>query len=178
MPPGMYLKLGSYLGLAMMVGGLGWKLRDGDYQRHLRKDAQTVVIDLERVRAQESEREAIAQLVREALAKDQLRIATVTNTIREKVPYYVTQTPQEERIRADGGLPLGFVWAYNGAASLSSAPLPAGTDPGTPSGVDLSTLTGVTLRNFELCHSERAELARWHDWYNQLAPSFKTPTKP
>lgn len=166
------LKVLPYVAVGAVCTGLGWKVRDRDYQEHLKKDAQAQVTATQAARAVEHKAEDISQGVREEVAKEQARTQVIYKTITEKVPVYVTQTKIEKRVVASGGLPAGFVWTYNGAASNSEAPLPTGIDPDTPSGVDLSTVASVTAGNFALYHQCRADLRGWQTWYEKLKATW------
>lgn len=163
-----YLTLGSYAAVALVAGFVGWKVRDSDYQAHLKKEAKAEVVVVQDVRKQEAQNETASQGHREELAQKQQEVQVVYRTVTKEVPVYVTQTQFEERVVADGGLPLGFVWSYNQSAANATAPLPSGTDPDTPTGLGMSALAGSLAGNFAVCHAYRAELEQWHAWYNDL----------
>lgn len=168
MPNIPYLTLATHLSLALLAGFIGWKVRDADYQAHLKQEADAKVVAVEGVREAEARNEVITQDTREDVAQKQAQVQVVYRTVTKEIPVYVTQTKFEERVVADGGLPLGLVWSYNQSASNSTAPLPPGTDPDTPTGIGVSALAGTTAGNFAVCHSWREELQGWHAWYNRL----------
>lgn len=165
LPPAPYLKLATYA-LALLVGaGGGWKLRDADYQRHLREDAQHEVTAQQRVRQVEHRAEDHAQQARDQVARATEHTRIVYQTVTKEVPVYVTQTVFAQEVDASGGLPSGLVWLHNQAAANSTAPLPSSIDPGAPAGVGVSELASVLAGNYALCHQFRAEAEGWRSWY-------------
>lgn len=163
-----YVLAGTHLSLALLSGFMGWKLRDADYQRHLKGEAQAQVTTQIVTREVEGRNEEVSQSERDALATQQQKVQVVYRTTTKEIPVYVTHTEFEERVVASGGLPAGLVWTYNRSASNSEAPLPTGLDADAPAGVSVSELAGVTAGNFALCHTYRDEVGRWHSWYNRL----------
>lgn len=160
----------------------GWKLRDGDYQRHLKQDAVAAAKTDKASRSIEQSLVTISSASRQRLDQKEVLIRTQFKTIVEKVPYYVTNTVQEKAVVAGGGLPLGFVWVHNAAALGVNPPAasPSGPQSGDPSGVDLSTLARVAAGNYELYHQCRARLEEWDSFYDQLTakwPSQKENTQ-
>lgn len=166
------LLIASHLSLALISGFIGWKVRDADYQAHLKKEARVEVKAQQDTRQQEAAHEVISQDHREKDAQQKQQVQVVYRTVTEKVPVYVTRTQFEEKVVAGGGLPAGFVWSYNQSASNSTAPLPTGINPDTPTGIDMSTLAGTTAGNFAMCNSWRTELQQWHEWYNDHASTW------
>lgn len=172
-----YILIGTHL--AALAGGLGvgWKLRDADYQRHLKKEAVALEKAQGEARKQEAAQENTSQEVRDKVSSKQAHAEIVYRTVTKEVPVYVTRTKAEQKVVAGGGLPAGLVWAYNQSASNSPAPFPSGLDPDAPTGVNLSELASVTSGNFAVCHQYRAELEGWHSWYNQLKASWPDASK-
>lgn len=166
------LLIASHLAVALSAGFIGWKVRDADYQAHLKKEARVEVKAQQDTRKVEASNETLSQDHREKNAQAQQQVQVVYRTVTKEVPVYVTRTQFEEKVVAGGGLPAGFVWNYNQSASNSTAPFPTGLDPDTPTGLGMSALAGTTAGNFALCHSWRAELQQWHDWYNDLSAQW------
>lgn len=172
----------SLLVCAGAGGFTGWKLRDADYQRHLKQDAVALAKIDKANRSIEQSLVKISAVSRDRLDQKDVLIRTQFKTIVEKVPYYVTNTVQEKAVVAGGGLPLGFVWVHNAAALGVDPPAPsqAGPQSGDPSGVDLSTLARVAAGNYELYHQCRARLGEWDSFYDALTakwPSNKETSK-
>ena len=166
------LLIASHLALALAAGFIGWKVRDADYQAYLKKVERAAHKATKEVRRVEARNEGISQGNREALGIKQQQVQYVYRTVTKEVPVYVTQTVFEKRVLADGGLPAGLVWSYNQSVSNSTAPLPPGTNPDTPTGLGVSALASSTAGNFALCHTWRAELQQWHLWYNDLEAAW------
>ena len=125
-------------------GFMGWKLRDADYQRHLRHDAAEVAQAEKETRRLEAANESLVQQVRENKAQADAKTQVVYRTIIQEVPKYVTQTQFEERVVASGGLPAGFVWNYNQGVANATAPFPSGLDPDAPPDRDWETYLGTS----------------------------------
>ena len=101
----------------------------------------------------------------------QVQIKTVTQTIIEKVPVYVTPEADARCI-----LPVGFVRLFNAAATGSSpdaVPAPPGLADSAPSGVECSVVASTVADNFGKYRSVAAQLNAHIDWDEQqevLAP--------
>lgn len=175
----MYAKLIGLAALVAASGFTGWKLRDADYQEHLRKDAQAALVASEGARKEEHKAEAMATQVRTVVAVQQAKERVVYQTIVKEIPVYVPSTAPAVRAVDDaGGLPAGFVWLHNQAATGSTAPLPPGVDPGAPSGVGLPALGETIAGNYAVCRSQAAELAGWNAWYQQLVKQYEETAPP
>lgn len=157
--------------LSAGAGGLtGWKLRDAGYQRHLKEDAKKSLDVAQKARSIEKVLVGVSADTRDRVDAKEASVRVITKTITERVPYYVTSTPQEKAVVAAGGLPLGFVQLYN-AAVLGvdpSASPQAGAQSGDPSGVDLSTLARINTGNLGLYHQCRARLEEWDKAWDEI----------
>lgn len=178
MMPRTYILIGSHLALALVAGTLGWKLRDADYQAHLKKDARIEARAQQVTRELEGRLDRGTQAVREDVAVAQAHTEVVYRTVTKEVPVYVTRTQFEERVVAAGGLPAGFVWLHNQAASGSTAPLPPSTSPDAPTGLGMSDLAGVIAGNYAVCEDLRARDAAWTAWYERLLAEWPTSSPP
>ena len=168
------LTLAAVLLSSTLAGYGGWKLRDSDYQAHLKKDAQAERKAQEEARKLEGILEGTAQEVREEVSQAEQRTQIVYRTVIKEVPKYVTQTVFEERVVAGGGLPAGFVWLHNQSASNTEAPLPSGLDPDAPTGASMSDLASVLAGNYALCQSWRGEADGWRSWYARVKDQWPT----
>lgn len=167
------LALGAAL-LASSSGFVGWKLRDSDYQAHLKRDAKQEAQWQKALRLVEGEADRIVTETRAKLDEKEVQRETVYRTITKEIPHYVTRTEFAERVVASGGLPAGLVWLHNQAASGSPVPLPSGLDPNAPTGVDVPELATVLTGNYSVCASYRNEAEAWREWYTlQLKLSQK-----
>lgn len=178
MPPRFAISILIALACTITGGVVGWKLRDRDYQAHLKQDAQQETLAVQTVRAIEGAADRITNETREAIAKKAAEREIVTRTITKEIPPYVTKTVFTERIDAGGGLPAGFVWVHNQAASGSTAPLPPGVDPDAPTGIGMPELADTLVHNYGECHAVREEAQGWRDWYVQLKKGWPTGASP
>lgn len=161
-----YILIGTHLGAALLAGYTGWHLRDGDYQRHLAKDASQQASQAKAQVVQERGREAVSQQAREEVSVKAAKVETVTRILYKKVPIYVPpQAPAVRAIDDAGGLNLGFVWLHNSAASGVQDALTPGLDPGTPAGIGMPALADTLVYNYGVCHKLRVEAQGWRDWY-------------
>lgn len=150
----------------------GWKVRDADYQRHLRLDLKQVAAHEAAMRELEGRLEAQAEEARAEIEAAEAKTRVVYRTVTKEVPVYVTQTKFEERVVASGGLPAGFVWLHNNSAANSTAPFPSGLGPDTPTGLGMSDLAGTIAGNYALCYSYKAEAEGWRSWYDRLVKEW------
>lgn len=171
------LAIGAGLILSLVSGAGGWKLRDADYQRHLKEDARAQAKAQQKVTERVLQKEAVSADVREDRDTKREANRSTTQIIYREVPKYVTRTVFEDRLVAAGGLPAGFVWSFNQSASGDTTPLPARLSPDTPTGVDLSTVATVTAGNAELYRSCKADLEAWGSWYAKLTAQVASQTK-
>jgi hypothetical protein len=163
---------------ALALGsGIGWKLRDGDYQRHLKQDAQLDAKAVTLARAAEQASLKASEVIRSQQETKEAAIRTVYRTITKEVPVYVPQSsPASQALDTAGGLPLGLVWSYN-AALLGGDPQSAsvpGLSSSDPSGVDLPTLARVEAGNLEVLNICRSRLEAWDKFYGELRASWPT----
>jgi hypothetical protein len=158
--------LGGYLIGATGVVALLFGIHHAGFSagvKHERKaEEKAYAAALDRVAKREKAADQIAADARSALSDRQVQIQTVTRTLIEKVPTYVTA-------KADAGcvLPVGFVRLHDAAASGSPAGL-SGTSSGSidaPSGLALSAVAETVSVNYGEALQWRAEAQGWRDWY-------------
>lgn len=93
----------------------------------------------------------------------QERIRVVYRTITEKVPQYVTPAADARCI-----VPIGFVRGFDAAAKgAPDVPGPsaaAGQSDDAASGVELSTVLGVTVSDFGAANANAEQLSALQDW--------------
>lgn len=164
----LYLSM-ALLAAALILSGLaGWKLRDADYQAHLKWDAVAEKKAVEDARKVEAIMQSGADEVREDVTQKQTKARVVTRTITKEIPVYVNKTELAAHVDDAGGLPAGVVWVHNQAASGAEAPLPSGVDPDTPTGIGVPELAEVVVHNYGECRAVREEAQGWRDWYTKL----------
>lgn len=102
----------------------------------------------------------------------QVEIRTVTRTLVEKVPVYVTA-----KADASCPIPVGFVRLHDAAAAGSAAPVPDGSGESldAPSGLALSAVSSTLVENYGTCRQWREQVIGWQDWY--AAQRAAWPTK-
>jgi hypothetical protein len=150
-------KLSIAAALAAAVAGFagGWKVHDWRDASAELGAARTAVAVVQR-QAVVSQRVAVTS----QQAQDHVR--TVTRTLIQKVPDYVSPT-------ADAGFPLpwGFVRLHDAAVAgvdLSAATAGPGGPDDAPSDVAASSAAAVIVANYGDCHADQARLAAFQAW--------------
>lgn len=166
------LLIGSHVVLAAVAGVGGWKLRDGDYQEHLKEDARADLKGAQEQVAQERKMEDVAFGVREELAVKETKRTSVTRELQKRIPEYVHEAPTVPSSGSSPGglhgLDAGFVWLHNQAAKGTADALPASVDPQAPTGIGMPALADTLVHNYGVCLGFRDENTAWRDWYVQL----------
>ena len=103
-----------------------------------------------------------ATAIREALQSVKTEIRTVTKTIVEKVPIYVSENADRACV-----VPVGFVQLHDAAASLSGFPVAAGGPSEAASGIPLSRVGRAIAANYGSAHELAAEVRAWREWYSK-----------
>lgn len=159
-PAGRYVLIGLAALVVVYFVRAHW-IGQGVEQERKAEDASLKAAEA-RVAERERKAQDIAQRAQKALSDRQVQIQTVTRTLIEKVPTYVTA-------KADAGcvVPVGFVRLHDAAASGSPASLSSasGGPVEAPSGVALSAVTGTIAWNYGEALQWRAEAQSWRDWY-------------
>jgi hypothetical protein len=157
------------------VSGLaGWKLRDGDYQRHLKADARAALVASEGAREVEATNEEIGNEIGQEVETAKATIRYVTRTLIKEVPIYVSQEADARCV-----VPVGFISVLNHAAT-GSAPSPdpsgqpAGPEQGLDddSGVELSTVATSVVENYGYTRELEARVTGWQDWYQRVRANW------
>ena len=150
------LSLRLILALGLAGGGFvaGWRVHDW---RDGAAEAKAAVHAVQVVQKQAAVAQAVA--VRQQAAQD--RVRTVTRTLIQKVPVYVT--PKAD---AGCGVPDGFRLLHDAAAAgVPPAAEPAGKSADTPSGLALSAVADTVTTNYGVCHETAERLKGWQDWW-------------
>jgi hypothetical protein len=154
-------KLSLFAAVATAIGGFaaGWKVHDW---RDGAADVRFAQAAVKTVRSQAVSSQAIAV----ADQRTQDRVRTVTRTLIEKVPTYVSATTD-----AHYPLPWGFVRLHDAAAvgdDLSAtAAGPSGPDD-APSDVRTSEAAAIVAANYGACHADQSRLAELQAWARQM----------
>lgn len=178
-----YLTLIRVLGLGvglLAAGAGGWKLRDADYQRHLRHDAVLTTKVIRNTREIEKGLVTLSSALRDKGDAEEAQIHTITKIIERRVPSDVSSTPQEQAIVAGGGLPLGFVRSHTASVLGVDPELTASSSAqsGDPTGVSLSTLATVDAGNYDVLHICVSRLQRWDEFYETLKAKWPSNSPP
>lgn len=156
--------------LSAVSGLAGWKLRDADYQRHLKADAQAALTVSERARQTEGTNEETATDVGRQVEEAKTEIQIVTRTLIKEVPIHVTREADAHCV-----VPLGFVRLHDAAATGGPAPSYAsGESPDQASGTDLSTVAGTVADNYGYARELEAQVTGWQDWYERVKADWPT----
>lgn len=141
--------------------------------RHVR-DQWDAAIELAKAqaKAKETKAAAISDKTQAATTKEQVRIRTVTRTILERVPIYVT--PDTDRRFP---LPLGLVRVHDAAArgdltEVSGAPA---SDDGQASAITASAAGSTIAQNYGSCRADQSRLEALQDWVTQQRILFNGP---
>lgn len=174
----------------LLSGFGGWKLRDADYQRHLRADAEVAVTVANQARAIDRASLRITSDQAAITATLQARSRETTRTILQEVTRYVPQQAtlaQQAQVplaqveaggaldpRLGGLLPPGFIRLHDAAAANDPAILssPASADSIAGPGVDLPALARTLAINYGICAELRGEVEGWREWYAQQSAAW------
>jgi hypothetical protein len=154
-------KIALFAVAATAIGGFaaGWKVhdwRDGAAQVHAARAAVKTV----------QRQAAASQVVAVADQRMQDRVRTVTRTLIEKVPTYVSP-PTDVRFP----VPWGYVRLHDAAAvgdDLSAAAPSAARPDGAASNVKVSEAASVVVANYGSCRADQARLAELQAWVRQM----------
>ena len=147
---------------ATALGGFaaGWQVhswRDGASEVHA---ARTAVKTVQR-------QSAASQVIAVGDQRSQDQIHTVTKTLIQKVPVYVSATTDTRF-----AVPWGYVRLHDAAAvgdDLSAAAASPGRPDGAASDVTASEAAGVIVDNYGACRADQARLAALQTWAREMA---------
>ena len=123
------------------------------------------------VAKREKKAEGISTKVAADLTRETVRVQTVTRTIIEKVPVYVTAQADDRCI-----VPAGFVQLHD-AAAASSLPAASGGSVEADSGVPLSAVAETVAFNYGVAHEWEAEVKAWRRWYAEQSAAWGKPVQ-
>ena len=156
--------LGRYLGIALAVILLLLGVRQCGFtagvRQELGKEAKAQAEAARQLAAQAAAQASRTQALAAQLAAAQADNQTRTQTLIQKVPYYVTRN-------ADRACTInrGFVQLWNhGAGGPGAAADAPGGPVEAPSGVALSDVARADAANYGVAYDWRAEALTWRAW--------------
>lgn len=142
----------------------GWKVRDYDYQKHLKADAEAAQKAIEEAREVENKNEETSSNIGKQVEETKKEIQYVTRTIIKEIPIHVTSESDDRCI-----IPLGAVRVLDSAATgnpkITYAP---GESPDQASGIELSGVVSSVTDNYGYTRELEAQVKGWQDWYEQV----------
>lgn len=152
------------------AGSLGYTIRDRDYQRHLKADAEASLKASEAVRKVEAKNEETSQEIGQEVEAAKESIRYVTRTIIKEVPTYVTQEAADRCVVPDGAVRL------LDAAATGNTPVPyaPGESPDAASGIGLPEVVSTVVENYGYTRELEATVTGWQDWYKQVLKDWPT----
>ena len=123
---------------------------------------------VEKIVYRQAEAAKITEGVGRRVAERETEVRTVTRTIIEKVPVYVTAEADLLPV------PLGFVRLHDAAAlGTPAVPFGARESADSPSGVALSTVAGTVAYNYGECLGWREQVIGWQAWYAEQKAAWE-----
>lgn len=155
-----------YLAIGAALFGTGfvssWHIRTVMARADLVEQATATI-------AQDNKASTITEQVGEAAAKKEIEIRTITKTIVQKVPIYVTKKSDAQCV-----VPRGFVWLHDAAAAnLPRLPGAPGKPYGAAAGVDdptavaLSDIAATVAGNYGTYAEVVTRYVALQDWVRQ-----------
>lgn len=157
--------LSIILALAIGLGIQTWRI-DRLKAAPVKERVKTV----EKIVYRQAKAAQITEDVGRRVAERETEVRTVTRTIVEKVPIYVTA--EADRLP----VPLGFVRLHDAAAlGTPAVPFGAGESPDSPSGLGLSAVAGTVIGNYGQCLAWREQVIGWQAWYAEQKAAWDKP---
>lgn len=142
----------------------GWKVRDHDYQKHLKDDAVSAQRASEKARETEGNNEKIGDEIGQEVEEAKTKIQYVTRTIIKEVPIHVSPESDSRCV-----VPLGAVRVLDAAATgnpaISYGP---GESADQASGIELSGVVSSVADNYGYTRELEAQVIGWQDWYERV----------
>lgn len=149
---------------------VGWKVRDYDFQKHLKADAEAAQRASEAARGVEANNEEIGNDVGQQVEEAKTQIQYVTRTLIKEVPIHVTAESDNRCV-----VPLGAVRVLDAAATgnptISYGP---GESADQASGVELSGVVSNVTDNYGYTRELEAQVIGWQDWYERVRKDWPT----
>lgn len=154
----------KWIGAALAVLGVLWAFAGWNYHRGVAHEqaAQAARVEAARkaVVKTEAKADAITADVGQKAEVKQAEIRTVTRTIIEKVPVYVTPKADAQCV-----VTRGFVRLHDAAAAGRLPEVANGPDDAdSPAGIPLSTAASTVAANYGQCLQWRSIAEGWQDW--------------
>lgn len=167
----------ALLAAAMLAVGFGsgWTVRDWKAGAEAAKAAKAETKQAVRVIYRERAQADVTSAVETKAAQAQVQIRTVTRTIIEKVPEYVSVADDSRCV-----VPVGFVRIHDAAATGNPLPEPSGELDGRAaaseaSSVTLSRLAEATAENYGTYQAVARQLVDLQDWIRQQQAVTNAP---
>ncbi len=149
---------------------VGWKVRDYDFQKHLKADAEAAQRASEAAREVEGHNEEIGNDVGQQVEEAKTQIQYVTRTLIKEVPTHVTVESDNRCV-----VPLGAVRVLDAAATgnptISYGP---GESADQASGVELSGVVSSVTDNYGYTRELEAQVIGWQEWYERVRKDWPT----
>lgn len=149
---------------------VGWKVRDYDFQKHLKADAEAAQRASEAAREVEGNNEQIGTDVGQQVEEAKTQIQYVTRTLIKEVPIHVTAESDNRCV-----VPLGAVRVLDAAATgnptISYGP---GESADQASGVELSGVVSSVTDNYGYTRELEAQVIGWQEWYERVRKDWPT----
>lgn len=151
-------------GAALAVGFAGgWTVRDWKAGADGEAAAQEKVREVTRIVYREREQADATSRIETAAAEAQVQIRTVTRTLIQEVPVYVTPDADARCV-----VPAGFVRVHDAAAAGRPVPDPAGLADDAPSGLELSAVAATVAENYgDVCAANARQLSDLQAWVRE-----------
>lgn len=164
--PAPHLLMGATAGvlIAGLIGGVcGYKLRDADYQRHLKADTERALKDQQDVTRLVT---ALGKINAGVAHLKQERDRLISETTQNNLGRISTYVPASKSCPS---VTVGFGLLHDYGARGQSAPVsgPPGVNLSAPAGIDLPTVAGTIQRNYDVCYKWRSEALAWREWYDR-----------
>jgi hypothetical protein len=167
----------AILAAAMLAIGFGsgWTVRDWKAGAEAAKAAKAETKQAVRVIYRERAQADVTSAVETKAVEAQVQIRTVTRTIVERIPIYVTPDADDRCV-----VPVGFVRVHDAAATGNPLPEPSGEPDGgaaasEASTVTLSWLAEVTADNYGTYQTVARQLSDLQDWIRQQQAVTNAP---
>ena len=156
-----YAALGGVM-LAVGFAG-GWTVRDWKAGAEGEAAAKEQVKVVERIVWRERAQADVTSRIETRAAEAQVQIRTVTRTLIQEVPVYVTPDADDRCI-----VPVGFVRLHDAAAAGGAVPEPAGLADDAPSGLELSAVAAGVAENYgDVCRANAQQLSDLQAWVRE-----------
>lgn len=142
---------------------LGPHIRYDSLKAQRDKARAALKLSADRVKLRGAVADGITASVAQTIQAQTVQVRTVTRTLREEVPIYVTAQADNRCVVSAGAVSL-----LNAAArGEATVPAAAGGPVDAPSGVPLSAVVDTGIANLGVGHELLTEVLGWRSWYAQ-----------